>query len=189
MTKQAYSRKPRTDKAVKARASDLRAHFKLAWEVCKMLRGKGIKETQRYLDEVLAHRRCIPFTRFNKHVGRTGQAIQFGVTQGRWPEKVIKIVQGLLKSLEGNAVAKQLEVDKLVIGHVQVNRAQKGRRRTYRAHGRVTPYMSSNCHIELWAEIPPTDVPRADKKKAGLSLKKIAKTKIRRFVNVGGDKK
>ena len=31
----------------------------------------------------------------------------------------------------------------------QVNRAPKMRRRTYRAHGRINPYMSSPCHIEL----------------------------------------
>ena len=32
---------------------------------------------------------------------------------------------------------------------LQVNRAPKMRRRTYRAHGRINPYMSSPCHIEL----------------------------------------
>ena len=31
----------------------------------------------------------------------------------------------------------------------QVNRAAKMRRRTYRAHGRINPYMSSPCHIEV----------------------------------------
>ena len=33
--------------------------------------------------------------------------------------------------------------------HSQVNRAAKMRRRTYRAHGRINPYMSSPCHIEV----------------------------------------
>ena len=32
---------------------------------------------------------------------------------------------------------------------MQVNQAQRGRRRTYRAHGRINAYMSSPCHIEL----------------------------------------
>lgn len=31
-----------------------------------------------------------------------------------------------------------------------MNRAACLRRRTYRAHGRINPYMSSPCHIELW---------------------------------------
>merc|ERR1712198_440367 len=35
------------------------------------------------------------------------------------------------------------------IEHIQVNRAPKMRRRTYRAHGRINPYMSSPCHIEI----------------------------------------
>jgi len=26
----------------------------------------------------------------------------------------------------------------------------QGRRRTYRAHGRISPYLSSNCHVELF---------------------------------------
>ncbi|ELT88130.1 hypothetical protein CAPTEDRAFT_41521, partial [Capitella teleta] len=42
-----------------------------------------------------------------------------------------------------------LDTDHLVIEHVQVNRAPKMRRRTYRAHGRINPYMSSPCHIEI----------------------------------------
>jgi len=40
-------------------------------------------------------------------------------------------------------------VDSLVIEHIQVNKAPKMRRRTYRAHGRINPYMSSPCHIEM----------------------------------------
>lgn len=44
---------------------------------------------------------------------------------------------------------KGLDVDNLVITHIQVNKAMRQRRRTYRAHGRVNPYMSSPCHIEL----------------------------------------
>ena len=44
---------------------------------------------------------------------------------------------------------KGLDVDNLELFHIQVNRAQKQRRRTYRAHGRTNPHMSSPCHIEL----------------------------------------
>jgi large subunit ribosomal protein L17e len=32
---------------------------------------------------------------------------------------------------------KGLDVDSLYISHIQVNQAQKQRRRTYRAHGRI----------------------------------------------------
>lgn len=54
----------------------------------------------------------------------------------------------LLLHLSSSQV-KGLDVDSLYISHIQVNRAMRQRRRTYRAHGRINPYMSSPCHIEL----------------------------------------
>ena len=42
----------------------------------------------------------------------------------------------MLKNAESNAEYKGLDADHLVIEHIQVNRAPKMRRRTYRAHGR-----------------------------------------------------
>lgn len=48
------------------------------------------------------------------------------------------------------------------------------RRRTYRAHGRINPYMSSPCHIELWlteAESTP-EVPKKTSRK-GIDKKKV----------------
>ena len=55
----------------------------------------------------------------------------------------------MLKNAESNAELKGLDVDSLVIEHIQVNKAPKMRRRTYRAHGRISPYMSSPCHTEM----------------------------------------
>eukprot|EP00069_Balaena_mysticetus_P001427 bmy_15280T0 len=51
--------------------------------------------------------------------------------------------------VESNDELKGLDVDSLVIEHIQVNKAPKMRHRTYRAHGRINPYMSSPCHIEM----------------------------------------
>jgi ribosomal protein L22 len=48
-----------------------------------------------------------------------------------------------------NQQTKGLDVDALYISHIQVNKAMQQRRRTYRAHGRINPYMSSPCHVEL----------------------------------------
>jgi large subunit ribosomal protein L17e len=50
----------------------------------------------------------------------------------------------------GGEQVKGLDVENLVIEHIQVNQAQKQRRRTYRAHGRINPYMSSPCHVEVF---------------------------------------
>jgi len=65
------------------------------------------------------------------------QAKQWKTTQGRWPKKSAEFLLQLLKNAESNADNKGLDVDRLVIEHIQVNRAPCLRRRTYRAHGRI----------------------------------------------------
>ena len=97
-------------------------------------------------------------------MGRTGQAIQFGLTKGRWPEKSVKIILSLLQNALANAEIKKLDVDKLAIKKVIVNRAMKGRRRTYRAHGRINAYLSSNCHVEIFCEETKERVKKQEKK-------------------------
>lgn len=159
-----YSREPTTDKSVKASGSDIRVSFKNTYEAAKMMKGKTIEECKKYFNQVLAHERCIPYTRFNGGIGRTPQATEFGLVQGRWPEKSLKYLLSLLDNLQSSANSKNLDLKSLIIKHVQVNRAAKGRRRTYRAHGRVTPYLSSPFHIELWAEVEQTNVAKPEAK-------------------------
>merc|ERR1719504_77235 len=81
----------------------------------------------------------------------TPQAKNAGATNGqaRWPKKSAQFLLNLLLNAEANAELKSLDMDKLFISHIQVNRAQQQRRRTYRAHGRINPYMSSPCHVEV----------------------------------------
>lgn len=111
----------------------------------------------------------MPFRRYNGGVGRHAQAKQHHLsTQARWPKKSAEFILGLLKNAESNAEVKGLDVDALYVSWVQVNKAQKQRRRTYRAHGRINPYMSNPCHIEVILTEKATHVqkPKSDKKKA-----------------------
>merc|ERR1712216_635268 len=64
-------------------------------------------------------------------------------------EKTAAFVLNLLANAEANAELKSLDMDKLKISHIQVNKAVQNRRRTYRAHGRINPYMSHPCHVEV----------------------------------------
>ncbi|CAN6548716.1 unnamed protein product [Malus baccata var. baccata] len=131
-----YSREPdNITKSCKARGSDLRVHFKNTRETAFSIRKMRLDKAKSYLEDVLAHKQAIPFRRFCRGVGRTAQAKnRHSNGQGRWPVKSAKFILDLLKNAESNA---------------EVNQAQKQRRRTYRAHGRINPYMSSPCHIEL----------------------------------------
>ncbi|KAG6521432.1 hypothetical protein ZIOFF_018551 [Zingiber officinale] len=136
--------------AAKAMGHDLRVHFKNTQETAHAVRKLPLSKAKRYLQDVIAHKQAIPFRRFCRGVGRTAQAKNRHPNgQGRWPVKSARFILDLLKNAESNAEVKGLDVDVLYISHIQVNQAQKQRRRTYRAHGRINPYMSSPCHIEL----------------------------------------
>ena len=71
----------------------------------------------------------------------------------------------MLKNAESNAEVKGLDIDNLYITHIQVNKAIPQRRLTYRAHGRINPYMSSPCHVELMLEEKEEPVARAEEPK------------------------
>merc|ERR1711907_378139 len=118
-------------------------------------------------------------------VSRTPQANEFKTTQGRWPVKSCKVVLGLLRNAESNAEMKSLDTDNLVIKHIQVNAAQQGRRRTYRAHGRIGPYMNCPAHVEMILEEKEEAVekPAEEVKPKKFTKKQIAKRRL----PVGGD--
>merc|ERR1711964_34527 len=145
-----YAQEPdNPSKTAKSRGSNLRVHFKNTRETAQAIKGMHIRKANKYLRDVCVKKQCVPFRRYNGGVGRCAQAKQFDWTQGRWPKKSAEFLLHMLKNAESNAELKGLDVDSLVIEHIQVNKAPKMRRRTYRAHGRINPYMSSPCHIEI----------------------------------------
>merc|ERR1719309_828050 len=108
-----------------------------------------LRRAVRFLKNVINKKEIVPYTRFRGDVGRKAQCKQWGACQGRWPKKSAEFLLQLLKNAESNAEFKGLDTDHLVVDHIQVNAAPKMRRRTYRAHGRINPYMSRPCHIEI----------------------------------------
>merc|ERR1712111_334156 len=136
-------------KAAKAKGSNLRVHFKNTRETAQAIKKMPLHRATAYLKNVINKSEIIPFRRFMGGVGRHAQAKVHGTCQGRWPKKSAEFLLHLMKNAESNAEYKGLDADHLVIDHIQVNRAPKMRRRTYRAHGRINPYISSPCHIEV----------------------------------------
>eukprot|EP00919_Chromeraceae_sp_WS-2016_P036041 GHVR01085531.1.p1 GENE.GHVR01085531.1~~GHVR01085531.1.p1 ORF type:complete len:205 (+),score=27.00 GHVR01085531.1:54-617(+) len=178
-----YSTKPKvpTSKSVKACVADCRVHYKNTYEVGRAIKGKSLPKAQKYLEDVLKFKRCVPFRKFTGCIGRTAQAKEFKATQGRWPTKSVKIILGLLKNAESNADLKSLTTDELNITHVSVQKAAKGRRRTYRAHGRINPFMSSPCHVNMILEEKAQTTEKAvdpTKKTIKLTQKQKAKKRL-----------
>lgn len=160
-----YSVNPQVhSKSCSAKGSYLRVHFKNTHEAATVLKGMKLVKAQKFLDDVIEKKQCVPFRRFNGGVGRCAQAKVWGVSQGRWPEKSAKFLLGLLKNVQSNGEMKGLDISKLTITHIQVNQAPKQRRRTHRAHGRVNPYMSSPSHIELICSEDYETIPKENQK-------------------------
>merc|ERR1712157_500127 len=103
------------------------------------------------------------------------------MSQGRWPVKSIKVLLDLLRNAESNAEFKNLDTDNLIIQHIQVNAAQQGRRRMYRAHGRINAYMSSPCHIQmiLQEKEEPVEKPVEEVKAKKFTKKQLAKRRLK----------
>lgn len=51
------------------------------------------------MEDVIAHKNCIPYKVHTRHIGRTAQAKKFKATLGRWPEKSARYILQLLKNL------------------------------------------------------------------------------------------
>merc|ERR1711988_484233 len=101
---------------------------------------------------------------------------------GRWPEKSCKYLLELLRNAESNAELKSLDVDSLYIEHVSVNEAPKNRRRVYRAHGRINPFMSHPCHVEMIL----TEGEERVQKEAEQGKKKLSREKQKEMMNNAG---
>merc|ERR1712001_43406 len=170
-------------KAAKARGSNLRVHFKNTRETAQAIKKMPLNRATTYLKNVIAQKEIIPFRRFMGGVGRHAQAKVHSTsgTQGRWPKKSAEFLLHLLKNAESNAEYKGLDADHLVVDHIQVNRAPHMRRRTYRAHGRINPYMSSPCHIEvvLVEKEQAFDKAANEPEKKKVSQKKMKKAKLK----------
>ncbi|TVY39495.1 60S ribosomal protein [Lachnellula occidentalis] len=129
------------NKSARARGAYLRVSFKNTRETAQAINGWKLQRAIKFLENVQEHKEAVPMRRY---AGK-----QFGVSRARWPVKSAEFLLGLLKNAEANADTKGLDTGNLIVKHIQVNQAPKQRRRTYRAHGRINPYMSNPCHIEL----------------------------------------
>merc|ERR1711939_895468 len=170
-----YAKEPaNAAKSCKASGSDLRVHFKNTREAAQAIKGMTLKKAKSYLEDALEHKQTIPFRRFMGGVGRHPQAKMHNHTQSRYPKKSCIFLQSLLRNAEG----KGLDRDTLYISHIQTNRAQGQRRRTYRAHGRINPYMSCPSHIELILSEKEEGVKKPDEDAAEPKTKKLSRKRL-----------
>jgi len=135
------------EKTVKASGRELRVSHKSAREVCKTVKGMMLIQAKRYLRDVIAKRRPVPFTRFKRKAGhRHGLEKAYA---GRYPMKVAKYILKILEGAGANAEYKGLDSDRLCIIHASAYPGMRIRRIMPRAFGRSSPKIKTLCHIEV----------------------------------------
>jgi len=164
-------------------------------EVGRAIKGMKLDKAKAYLQRVLVKKDVIPYMRHKGGKGRHAQAKNHKWVVGSgWPSKSTQMMLKLLENLEANSKGEKkdssLAEKPLVLKHVQVNRARKMRRRTYRAHGRMGPYVRSPCHVQLVAEPEPVKVAKPKTETSALvTRKQAALSKMGRVKEGGGEKK
>lgn len=145
--------------------------------------GMYLPQAIKYLEDVLQHKQAIPVRVYNGGHGRhaQGHMMKAPGNQVFWPKKATNFYLGLLRNAEANAEAKGNDPANMRITHVQPNRAPQLRRRTYRAHGRITPYKSNPAHIEIICTDASEPVEKAEEEKrpAKLSRKQLAMRRLK----------
>jgi ribosomal protein uL22 len=69
------------------------------------LRKMDLNKAKKYLEDVMSHKRAVPFRRYAGSTGRTAQAKNEDAPAGvaRWPVKSAEFLLNLLKNAESNA--------------------------------------------------------------------------------------
>jgi large subunit ribosomal protein L22 len=135
------------EKTAKASGREIKVSHKASREVCKAIKGMMLKNAKEYLRDVMAKKKAIPYTRYNKKLPH-----RHGITNnfaGRYPLKPSQQILNVLTAAQANAENKGLDVDRLRIIHAAAYPGMKHKAFTPRAHGRASPKYEITTHIEI----------------------------------------
>ncbi len=151
----------------KAYGSNLDISTKVSINICNWLRGLPVDKAITHLENVLAFKEAVPFTRFTDGVGhRKGN-----MASGRFPQKASKAFLTLLNSAISNAANQGLSED-LKIVHLIVNKAS-----TPLHQGRQRRRAMKKSHLEVVLK----EVNSSKKEKQLVSKKVTKKTVIKKI--------
>ncbi len=142
------------EKTAKASGRELKVSHKASREICKALKGMMLNNAKQYLRDVVAKKKSVPYTRYNKKLPhRHGLINSFC---GRYPIKASQQILSVLEAAQSNAENKGLDVDRLRIIHAAAYPGMKLKRFTPRAHGRASPKYDTTTHVEIVLDEKPT---------------------------------
>ena len=109
------------DEAI-AKGLNIHASMKQCMFICRFIKGKSIDEAILDLEKVIKLKKIVPFTGEIPH--RKGK-----IMSGRYPVNASKIFISLLKSLKGNIIANQMDLDKSKISFASSSYASRPSKR------------------------------------------------------------
>jgi len=89
-----------------AKGNNLHASMKQCMYICKFIRNKSVDEAIADLGKVIKLKKVVPFK------GEIPHRSEPGIMSGRYPVNASKLFIPLLKSLKGNIIANQIDLDK-----------------------------------------------------------------------------
>ena len=135
------------ERTAKASGRELRISPKHAREICKTIKGMMLEDAKKFLEDVIALRRPVPFRRYKKKVPHR-RGLQ-GFCTGRFPVKAARHILRLLNEVEANAEFKGLNTEKLKIIHAAAYPGMKIKKFFPRAFGRSSPNFEILTHVEI----------------------------------------
>jgi len=159
----------KSKKIVIVKGTNLPISRKNSVHVARFIKYLPLPKAKKYLREVIAMKRAVPFFRYNRDIPHRKE-LEGPVKAGRYPVKVAKYFLKLLNSLEKNAQFLGLNTEKVIIIHAS---AHKGITPPARMDYRGRIIRGKRTHIEIIGmEIEQYDPSKRYSRKA---LKKLVK--------------
>ena len=167
MGKTGYAYQGPKEGIVRAQAVDLRISPKESYEVANALRGMNVAKAKKYLEDVIALKRPIPYRRYNRQ-GVGHRKGHFG--PGRFPKNTSEEFLKLLNLLQANAAFKGLNKEQLILFHIASHKAAP-----VRHSFKGSPHMTQVTHLEIVAKEETSGKKLAVKAEAKKTEKKVEK--------------
>jgi large subunit ribosomal protein L22 len=142
-----YSLTVEKERFSKAMSTELHVSPKHALDICRAIKGMRVADARRFLEEVIALKRPVPFKRHNKKIPHRRGLV--GWDAGRYPQKAAREVLHLLNDAANNAEYKGLDPEDMRIYHAATKKGRTIRGWMPRAMGRATPKNTETVSIEM----------------------------------------
>ncbi|HEB37067.1 MAG TPA: 50S ribosomal protein L22 [Thermoplasmatales archaeon] len=135
------------EKTARAYGYELHCSPKDSINIAHALRGMRLIDAKKYLEDVIALKRAVPFRTHKKKVSH-----RKGMGPGRYPRKAAKYILDVLKNAENNAEYKGLSPEDMVITHIAAYKGREIEGIMPRAYGRATQKNEQTTNIEVVIE-------------------------------------